>query len=1256
MADLKSKSPGAKRKAASPARAQRASEKDKAKPKLARSAYLQAKMDVSTPGDPQEQEADRVADEISRMPKGVARKANEEEGVAPGSSGPESNPADEQSIQTKISRQAEKPEASRASSEPETPVNPLMRATEEKTQTKLARAEEEEAQTKLCRAEEEEAQPKLARAEEEEAQTKLARQEQEVDGAETVPEQSEGQGAQTDGTDKPEVSDETEQKIEALRGQGEPLPDNVRREMEEKMEADFSNVDIHTGSEADTLCRQLSARAFTIGSDIFFASGEYAPESEAGRNLLAHELTHVVQQQPGIHTKIHRSTGSSPEPPAGVTPVNPSPDSTTHEYIKDRKRYKYLVGGSTKELQMPEVRIPNFKRRHRALHNSPVRREAGERTTNQEPNWISHFRPLMTTEVDNKISEARSAGAVATGSSGEVYYFRGSRVRQFVVFGTRDELLEHAIIPFWDRDQRPRDFQVDHMREDQLGGEDDESNYELLDAGANGSSGSSIRGQVDAAIRSTTSIFADPYYRDLITQNNPGNAVDTNPTTIKRNYNLQFNVVRYDLGDVDGGDKYWSVRQITQGQHLGQLRPMNERDMSNFANPRHPMLYSSPNGGIGIRIPDTSEDETQLWDRVYVKGPLQVNASDENKATLMVDAYRAGQGPDNRTPRTVYPDVVFYLNAVPGLAEEAEYKSWSIDRTQTLASIASGSSRVFTSLRLPGLSPVTIDSLDIDPNLGFVGRGKLLPSVPLISQADIDLVISGSDVSLQKTFDLNEFDVPSPFSIRTATLTAFMGTQGLGVSGNVAFGIDRVGEGELEASISTEAGFALSGNFNFDERLFGEGTTAQVRMAYENEAWSMGGTITIPQGKVPGVNSATIDVNYSETEGFSARGDAELDIPGVESGVLEISNSEEEGFSVGGEFQLSGDTPGIRGGTIGVTLREKPDGTGYAVSARGEAQPDIPGINSNLSVSYDDGAFTAEVTADYSRGMLSGEVNAGVTNRTVGEDGQLTDTAEEGNPLIVYGGGRLTLQLTPWLQGTAGVQFAPNGEITVTGEIGLPSELEIFPRYEVDRRLFNVAVQYPIVPAVVAEIGGNLTAVAGIGPGTLNELSLGITYNPDHEEDTTITGDASLRVPADAGLRLAIRAGVGVGVPGASVTGGLEITGTLGLEAAAEASVHVEWSPSAGLDFRANLEAHVQPVFTFGIGGYVSARVLGFSVYDESWELASYSYGPDMRFGLELPIHYHEGEPFDISYDDIVWTIPDVSTSDLLSGLMDRIT
>ncbi|MER5432369.1 DUF4157 domain-containing protein [Streptomyces sp. NPDC002588] len=85
----------------------------------------------------------------------------------------------------------------------------------------------------------------------------------------------------------------------ALDSAGEPLDAGVRREMEARLATDLGAVRVHTGAEAGEAARSLGARAYTVGTDIVFGAGQYAPSTPVGRYLLAHELAHVVQQGPG---------------------------------------------------------------------------------------------------------------------------------------------------------------------------------------------------------------------------------------------------------------------------------------------------------------------------------------------------------------------------------------------------------------------------------------------------------------------------------------------------------------------------------------------------------------------------------------------------------------------------------------------------------------------------------------------------------------------------------------------------------------------------------------------------------------------------------------------------------------------------------------------------------------------------------------------------------------------------------------------
>jgi hypothetical protein len=91
-----------------------------------------------------------------------------------------------------------------------------------------------------------------------------------------------------------------------LASPGSPLGPALRQDMEQRFGHDFSRVRVHADAAAQTSARDVDAQAYTVGRDVVFGSGQYAPGTAAGRHLIAHELTHVVQQ-----------TGPSGEPSAG---------------------------------------------------------------------------------------------------------------------------------------------------------------------------------------------------------------------------------------------------------------------------------------------------------------------------------------------------------------------------------------------------------------------------------------------------------------------------------------------------------------------------------------------------------------------------------------------------------------------------------------------------------------------------------------------------------------------------------------------------------------------------------------------------------------------------------------------------------------------------------------------------------------------------------------------------------------------------
>jgi hypothetical protein len=129
--------------------------------------------------------------------------------------------------------------------------------------------------------------------------------------------------AKSSGRPGPMVGPGLSENLQSAIGQGSPLPEPVKGIMESSFGTDFSRVRIHTGSRSVQMNKDLHALAFTHGSDIFFNQARFDPGSDAGRHLLAHELTHVVQQQENDQDRIDMACLGSPPCPAvgSSTPI-----------------------------------------------------------------------------------------------------------------------------------------------------------------------------------------------------------------------------------------------------------------------------------------------------------------------------------------------------------------------------------------------------------------------------------------------------------------------------------------------------------------------------------------------------------------------------------------------------------------------------------------------------------------------------------------------------------------------------------------------------------------------------------------------------------------------------------------------------------------------------------------------------------------------------------------------------------------------
>jgi len=270
--------------------------------------FIQARLKIGASDDTYEREADQMADRVMRMPaSSVMRQTGEEENEGMVQSKPlvdqitplVQRQADSTKIVSKVQRQSDKEE--------EAGVQRQIDEDEERIQAKpfvqykgcSVCGPDDETDSGYI---EKKTIQRVSQEEAEKLQTKLIlqRQSEQEHTDESDDEKLQAKKVEEDDdTYDRNLASSMESRLSSSLGGGRSLPNNTRSHMESAFGADFSGVRIHTDQQAVQMNQELGAKAFTHGQDIYFNANQYSPDSYSGRKLMAHELTHVIQQSGG---------------------------------------------------------------------------------------------------------------------------------------------------------------------------------------------------------------------------------------------------------------------------------------------------------------------------------------------------------------------------------------------------------------------------------------------------------------------------------------------------------------------------------------------------------------------------------------------------------------------------------------------------------------------------------------------------------------------------------------------------------------------------------------------------------------------------------------------------------------------------------------------------------------------------------------------------------------------------------------------
>jgi hypothetical protein len=1025
----------------------------------------------------------------------------------------------------------------------------------------------------------------------------------------------------------PTVPEGFETGLNGSKGSGSPLPSGVKKQMESGFETDFSNVRIHTGSEAAQMSRQIGALAFTHGSDIYFNEGKFNPDSQSGQHLIAHELTHTVQQGATVKAKMIQKIDEpeSPKTIDEVTEQHPSPKGVIE---KSGNSVTLFLNGLKIKSNTPDtvtnsITLPYELPRSGSRESSPTQ-QVSIWNRSVAPDTDSSLRNLLEQiETDRPIEDKiRPANR---------YSLKLKRGSGSSLSGTFTQLKNVAKIPSWNRLGTAMTFQVEHILDYQIAGgaADQIENLILLESSINQSLGQEIK----AVIRTHIGELLVHYNRFVATDE----LVDSADAARENaNYSVKANSFDRSISAPSEQNLFYNTDFVPAA--TGNPLNPNLVEINSLEVPEGHFILKSSASAAGIILPYSATNLEVGSLSLSLDGNEQDGISSIIATPIIEGDHLEEQLTSDRYNVTRSPGTHIY---------------------QVESSF--GRRQIMRGLRLKYLSLMEFDDPQFDEffNLRVTGRINA-PSPAFLGNSPIEISIIGKTISISKTFSANELTAVGPFVINYASLTLGLNNEtGLTASGSVGFSIAGVGSGTVEASAS-QGNLMLNGNFGFEKEnidgslemhyasnLDHESTVGESSSTGES-AWGIQGNLTLRN--IRGVRTATINVGYENETITGSATSIELEVPGITVERIFLSYGvDSENF----EFTISAGTsriPGIQSANITATISsggngEEGSGSGdLALNLSGTATfRSIPGLqNPTLTISYNSQSGVIDISGnlEFERGKVSGSVTVGVTNRQV-SDG--IARGEAGENLFIYGDGQLSIAITDEFTPQLGARLTPEGDILINGWINV--DLQLGDGYQRERTLFGINVTpIPIFTIGIAQVlltaGGSLGVYANINPVSIDGRIGFEDFNPANPDSFQAVMEVTARASAEAGLKFDAYLGIMASAAIIYAEGRLVVETRVGAEAGAEITGGAAWSAARGFEITnatanldLNIRANASLVLHVGAGIYL--YVSRVEVISHDFLIASTDFPPLAQMQASMPVNFQNGSLSEINAQDI---------------------
>jgi hypothetical protein len=1049
----------------------------------------------------------------------------------------------------------------------------------------------------------------------------------------------------------PGVTPSVESGLRGSRGGGSPLPAATRKQMESGIGADFSGVRIHNDSSAKKMSKDLNAQAFTHGKDIYFNSGKYDPASTSGKHLLAHELTHVVQQNKGVSRKPAISKkAAGPNAPA---PAAGSPQAAAGSAP--------AAAGKTAEVK--KIEIPEEQK-------APEEMEA-ERGGKDMQSPIRRMpmvqKALTTGGTDIATMDQAAIAAVGKAKEGYVEKEGGTKdgkiqirfddllTKQYAsVFIQKDKSGVESIAapPYtkpttkrktkqgyvWKRDAGPvvKDTLSDIIARKKVQG----PNYVLTvkkspKVGVTGTvdqialqvavpfwgmDGLPVKYQIEHKI--DWQIAGGSHDVDVISNLLLLNAAENQRigevvlVTMQQYY--QNIIAFYKAKGVTGLDDSFEAGK-------GLYKILTNSIKSDPQSVSGSIISVSNMNKTATQTPfsDTLIDVAQE----DLKGKLALHTAKDGAGNIVDYNFSnkfieiKGDANKHRLDSITLKGVKDKKSNLKGAKIDKPLQFSPFNGLQDHFKVeAEGYAGELKDMirEMKFLSPITWTEVGFDPFTGWTASATVKPEVSFLENAEVSITLDGDVFTIDGvvTSEALQGKLPKPFHLDYCSLTFSASSDAkFSIGGELGFSIDGYGKGHVGGKVLND-GLQLFGGFDFDKGNFTGSLDVKYTKTGDKGSWYINGKVALNKG-FKGVKSLSVGFTSDEDGTVTGKGSAELSIPGVEK--IDITATVGEGkMTIGADFQLS-KLPKLEGGSGHIELTKT--GNDWDIALTGTVKPklNIPFLTiTEVGISYQKGVFDVNATATFKRGGVSGTIHVGLTNNPVTAEGKKAD-GDGGKALSFYADGQINVDIMEGVGSQIDIKMTPDGDILLDGKITLTEDKQIFPEKDFDQPLFpDFHAEIPLASCIVVTlsltISGAVHIYAHLKPLAIDHSSYIGLSNVSLKNFSNPKIDAHLVLTShlDAGVLFTI--GVGLQADLLKVIKGeVKGQGSLdfrALDADARATLDAGWSSEQGIqlkngeiefDLLSKLIATLSAVAQV----YADLYVTQIPIWSHKWDLAT---------------------------------------------------